>query len=733
MHSAASDSAHDELSDAALSGLLAAAAPGLTHSAKSDSEWQPPTPSDLQDELTQFDILAYVGRGGMGAVYEANQRFLNRRTAIKILAPGRGDEPLLSAERFRQEAQTMAKLKHDAIVQVHDAGQSSNGLLYLAMEFIEGGHLGRLITREGLLNPARAVKIASEICAALAVAHGQGIVHRDIKPANILFAADGQVKVADFGLAKVLDQQGYGLTLTHMALGTPDYAAPEALLPGIAVDARADLYSVGVLLYFMLTGQIPRGRFELPSGLIKKSDPRLDEIVDKAMRTDREQRYASALDMKAALDELHSDLGGRSKSSPSTSSRLLPWLWFGLVAVTVIIITLSRPLSPTVTAPAPVPFRPIPRSAATVVGVEGLQRDFPRARWAGVKPNAAEIEEDAAGWWQVLHSPSLQPDKAIGQQWGVRASFLGQHRDITPELVLHEQSGMNVHACLSPDGREILLRRFDPAASPPLTVLARQALKQPVATATPYWIEFYAIGRRLHARTAGGQVEWIENRAPESGRVGLYGANLDGCRDFEIINLEGLSEAGACYEVGIPDHPRASASWTAFNLAKAKSDSDNVILRGDGVSLSNDHFWQPTPGKVYGDLALQFTVFWLDQTSHVCAMTRALPGRCAHFTRLTATEVVIGAVTPTGEKELVRKPLKSALKSADHIQMRFAMVGSKLVVWLRDEIIAEATTSEPLIQTGLIGLQGDQARFGALKYMPLDGIPLEEALRLAGN
>ena len=289
-----------DLTDTEMHGALA---PGTSGSAGTASRgWQPPTVEELQKMLPQYEVQLFLARGGMGAVYKGCQKSLDRVVAIKVLPPGIEDEDVHYGERFKQEARAMAKFKHPGIVAVHDAGETPSGLLYFIMEFIDGTDVAQLVAAQRKLPVAQALSITAQVCDALAYAHGRGIVHRDIKPSNIMIEADGTVKVADFGLAKVVAQESAALTRSDMSLGTPDFIAPESMIPGLKVDARADLYAVGVMLYQMLTGRIPRGRFRLPSGIVPEIDPGLDDIVDKAMQTDREQRYTSATEMKAAIE-----------------------------------------------------------------------------------------------------------------------------------------------------------------------------------------------------------------------------------------------------------------------------------------------------------------------------------------------------------------------------------------------------------------------------------------------
>ncbi|MFO1439383.1 MAG: SUMF1/EgtB/PvdO family nonheme iron enzyme [Verrucomicrobiaceae bacterium] len=265
--------------------------------------WQPPAPEDLAPELPQYEILGLLGRGGMGAVYKARQKSLNREVAIKVLPPTIEDADMHYAERFIAEAQSMARLEHSNIIAVYDAGQTPGGLLYFVMQYVQGTDVAQMIAASGKLPPEHAYAITAHVCEALAYAHKNGLIHRDIKPANIMVDMEGRVKVADFGLAKAVDAQT-GFTQSNLAVGTPDFVAPEALIPGMPVDGRADLYAVGVMLYQMLTGNIPRGAWQPASVMAPGTDPRFDQIIVKAMAYDREQRHHSATELRQHLDSI---------------------------------------------------------------------------------------------------------------------------------------------------------------------------------------------------------------------------------------------------------------------------------------------------------------------------------------------------------------------------------------------------------------------------------------------
>ncbi|MEZ5386334.1 MAG: serine/threonine-protein kinase [Prosthecobacter sp.] len=271
-------------------------------SSKPSAGWQPPSLEEMQAVLPQYQFVSLLGRGGMGAVFKAVQISLDRPVAIKVLPVDLvADEDIQFAERFKNEARTMAKMNHPSIVNVYDFGETSTGLLYIVMEFIDGTDVAQMIASQGRLPEDYALSITAHVSDALNYAHAQGIVHRDIKPANILINMEGDVKVADFGLAKQNDPGQSGITKTNMAMGTPDFVAPEAFIPGVPLDGRADLYAMGVMLYQMLTGEIPRGMWTMPSVKLG-TDPRFDAIITKAMQTDREHRYQSAAALRQDLD-----------------------------------------------------------------------------------------------------------------------------------------------------------------------------------------------------------------------------------------------------------------------------------------------------------------------------------------------------------------------------------------------------------------------------------------------
>jgi eukaryotic-like serine/threonine-protein kinase len=192
-----------------------------------------------------------LGRGGMGRVFRARHVGLDRAVAVKLLPPAlAGDEDFQA--RFSREARALAQLGHPHVVGVHDFGVTAGGQSYLVMELVPGGTLAARLP----LAPDEALRVTAEICDGLAYAHAKGIVHRDVKPANVLFDAAGRARLADFGIARLLDAPAGSLTRPSLVLGTPAYMAPESRA-GAAPDPRADVFAVGVLLHEALTGRLP--------------------------------------------------------------------------------------------------------------------------------------------------------------------------------------------------------------------------------------------------------------------------------------------------------------------------------------------------------------------------------------------------------------------------------------------------------------------------------------------
>jgi tRNA A-37 threonylcarbamoyl transferase component Bud32 len=282
--------------------VFAGAATGSESGALPTATGEIPSLERLAAAFPQLEVLELIGRGGMGFVFKARQPHLDRFVALKLLPDKLARDPQF-AERFGREGRVLAKLHHPDIVSVFDFGQTTD-FYFLIMEYVDGVNL-RQAMQAGRFSPSEALAVVPQICAALQYAHEQGVLHRDIKPENILLDTKGRVKIADFGIAKLVgeDAPAFGLTGTGHTLGTPHYMAPEQLEKPSEVDHRADIYSLGVVFYEMLTGELPIGRFAPPSSKTPV-DAGVDEVVFRTLEKDRDKRYQSASEVKTEVEHL---------------------------------------------------------------------------------------------------------------------------------------------------------------------------------------------------------------------------------------------------------------------------------------------------------------------------------------------------------------------------------------------------------------------------------------------
>ncbi len=307
-------------------------------------------------KLGKYDIMSEISRGGMGIIYRARQPELDRVVALKVITPQLvTDQHFI--ERFLQEARALGKLNHPNIVQVYDVGREADGL-FLVMEYVDGMSL-RALMRRGRVPPDEARRILTAVCDALEYAHSLGIVHRDIKPENVLLSRRGEVKLADFGLAVLTGDADRRLTATDAVMGTIDYMAPEQRRGTKFVDRRADVYAVGVMLYELLTGEVPIGRFDPPS---QRSgvDRRFDPIVMRALEQEPDQRYQRASEVKSRLERIASAVTTTPQPPAppvvSTSAPTAPLV----------------PTAPVTSAPPPPPAPPRGNAAVWIMLIVGI-------------------------------------------------------------------------------------------------------------------------------------------------------------------------------------------------------------------------------------------------------------------------------------------------------------------------------------------------------------------------
>ncbi len=269
-------------------------------------------------KVDRYLLLDLIGQGGMGRVYLARDTRLNRRVALKILAPERINNPRAVA-RFQREARVGAQLQHENLVRVYDFGES-NGRFFLVMEFIEGRTIGHMIAEQGPMPPATAARLVRQVALGLGHAHTKGLIHRDVNPYNIMVTHEGTAKLADLGLAIDLTEEDR-VTRDGATVGTFDYVAPEQARHSHAADIRSDIYSLGCTLYHMLAGQVPFPSPSLPEKLfshqaleptpLKNLVPGLPaglaEVVRTMMRKSPEERYATPMQVVQALEPYQDD------------------------------------------------------------------------------------------------------------------------------------------------------------------------------------------------------------------------------------------------------------------------------------------------------------------------------------------------------------------------------------------------------------------------------------------
>ncbi len=370
------------------------------------TNWSPPTPEALQEILPEeYSVESLIGRGGMGAVYQGTQTRLDRTVAIKLL-PVEAVDDLTFRERFRREALSMARLNHPNIVTIHDSGETTLGQPFIAMEFIDGTDLHQLI-RTKSLSPSDALRLVPAICEAVQFAHENGIIHRDLKPGNILVTRQGVPKVTDFGLARLSLKNDYSLTATSSTMGTPVYMAPEQM-QGEEIDHRTDIYSLGVMLYEMLTGKLPQGAWPPPSSS-PGVDGRLDEVVNRAMQQEPEARFQSATDMRTSVQGVPI---GSTVAAPEKALRSRRGILIGIF-VALAVLTAGFFVDFNQSAPEPKDAdQSEPETRVAVLGEDGLIAHARPGVWQDILPAVKIIDENSRGRWKKMDSSLVQTSTA---------------------------------------------------------------------------------------------------------------------------------------------------------------------------------------------------------------------------------------------------------------------------------------------------------------------------------
>jgi serine/threonine-protein kinase len=390
----------------------------------------------------RYHIEKKLGEGGMGAVYLGEHVKMGRKSAIKVMAQSMASDPEAIA-RFNREAANAARINHPNVCAIYDFGETREGIIYLAMEFIEGDSLNTLLKSQTALAPRRAAAILKQAADALQAAHDLGIVHRDLKPDNIMLArgraGSEVVKVVDFGIAKAMGgEEGQKVTKTGLVVGTPEYMSPEQL-SGDVLDGRSDIYSLGLVFFRMLTGRLPFEADSAQETMIKRltDEPmrlsealpgvefpaRLQEVMDKVLQRMPSHRYASASQF---AHDVESAIAGMAESAPAVDTEGATQLISAQGATAPLAKTEVAGASPrgprTPTTPAPAPTvqaptagkRPVALIAASLVAVAAVGGTA-AVMWKGKSAEPPIVEETAGGAAPVMGSTdSARPGSQTG-------------------------------------------------------------------------------------------------------------------------------------------------------------------------------------------------------------------------------------------------------------------------------------------------------------------------------
>lgn len=688
-------------------------------------------------EIPGYTVIEWIGNGGMGSVYRAVQESLGREVALKIISPALAAEPTFAA-RFEREARSLARLSHPNIVTIHDSGTTPDGRMFLAMEWVQGRDLATRLKEQGTLDPAEALGLIRQLCEALHAAHELGIIHRDVKPSNILLTRDGQVKLADFGIALPVGASTIALTLTGTSLGTPDYLAPEAFSPGFQPDARSDIFSAGVTFYQSLTGKIPRGRFSPPSQLIRNINPRVDSIIDTALHQDPSRRFASARAMAEAIAGVESSRPGLPGMRVFLVLAVLAVL--ALLAILPIIhrnMIIPQPAAPATEA-SPVlgnPHHPPGQWIAAFQSARAVESLSSGVRW-----NDGWITPDPAAGEALCLYPSPAP---TGANWGARAVYRWKSAEharaaVTLRKRYHPADGRSLseHYLFEVYSREAgFSRNRQTVAAHNVATPIGRTLTLDLKDGQEVAVEAFVIDGTLYGKVNGVLIETSTDGVLSRGEFDLatYGMAF---RDLAFINLDGLSTGEALRAAGI------LPQWQKFEFA-ALDPAESTQGRA-GLSMSDgllrirdwDRWHLQTTGshafETKRNAALRVAV-QIRHDSHPKITVRLQPDMVRQYSAdLFHDGVFVTHQSGPGRSNLryLRKfPLPRVLSEGDIGSFQFACVGRAFYVWSEGQLLGKVE-DDALSQPGGLGLQASNGSFATLEYLPLDHLSESEALKL---
>ena len=704
----------------------------------------------LPEELTQllpagaYKIESFLGQGGMGAVYKGMQVRLKRPVAIKIMRRDMGKDYDFEA-RFEREAQAMAKLNHPNIVSVIDFGEAGADYLYIVMELIDGADLMDVI-RGGQMTQEMALTLLPQVCDALQFAHDHGIVHRDIKPSNIMLTRDGRVKMCDFGLAKRYDVESSFRTQTGTGMGTPDYAAPEQFDPKANIDHRADIYALGVMIYQMITGQLPRGVWKPPSQRAEIS-PQWDDIVSRAMQSDPSDRYQQASEVKTDVSgiplaesrlsrqaaEAAAAKAPQPRALASTPTKSRAPLLIGLI-IGAVVIAVSAFFALRGTAPRSGGLQPPSQAAAITPGSSPIPGSAPQTLAPAIQNTPLIAQPLSESGWKslisdleevpgkiefedgLLHLQNHTLEKGPASLDGViRAQIRFRKNTSSPALVVrNSRSGSyKLSATTDKPGEcKTVWLRFYPLESNTGVELGKYLLPKPVQAGDVLGLEFQAHGRHLQAMVNGvAAIDVHDSRLTAAGKWGIM-AN-DGW--FESVEVQTLPAA-------------AAESWVdAFHdpsgLSFAGQSKPTITLAGMQMNGASGMKLEHGPAR---DGAVRIRTGMGTDGNGVSIRGRQSTGNNTFYAlKFSDNEARLALVDDEAKpgKVLASLTLSPPYQKGQKYELELRIVGDRLTAKLDGKVIGDITDST--LQTGKFGVVcngGTPPLVKTVEYLNLDKV-----------
>jgi formylglycine-generating enzyme required for sulfatase activity/predicted Ser/Thr protein kinase len=691
-----------------------------------------PLPEELAKLLPAgaYEVTDFLGAGGMGAVYKGMQVRLKRPVAIKIMRRDMGKDHDFEA-RFEREAQAMAKLNHPNIISVIDFGEAGPDYLFIVMELVDGTDLMDVI-RSKQMTQEMALTLLPQICDALQFAHDHGIVHRDIKPSNIMLTRDGRVKMADFGLAKHFDHADTGFrTQTGTGMGTPDYAAPEQFDPTTPVDHRADIYALGVMIYQMITGALPRGVWRPPSQRAPVST-QWDAVVSRAMQNDPSERYQKASEVKTELSSIplgnKSDAGtparkestaaGRSARITSKSPLLLGLIGgAAVIAVGAFFALRGGDDGRVAKAPAPPPVASSPAKAATPTPIAapplpepGWQPLFTDAEWR-TSGAGHEFKDGVIHLSKGWRKPQPSADGALR----ARFRFLADSK--TPSVVMRMDAakGTAYVLGLSADGKSAYLNRWG-GAKP--TELVKRQLPKPAQPGNTVTLELRIQGDHLSGMINGTLV--VETQDASHKAPGEWGISAENAL-FESVEVQPLPAAALTSS--------AQPTWQKQRYTSAEASLQKARLEQDGALTIDGAF--NLPGIQARNIAVRAEMRKAEGQYFSSKLRWSKEGSRQMEFFVNDARLQLQFPGQTNLPTLARLDyVKQPVQPNEWVPVEFAVIGERSFGKVRG-VSFPAAASTQILQAGSAGFSG-AGSVRNIEVINLDGLPEAEALRLLG-